>query len=405
MAYSTLKKLHYSQGETTAARLWEVRRASESALHWDFPVGNDQLFCLLVPEVVRNVERIYQEEKRTFALWAQLPGAARSHYVRSLLMDEVVATNAIEGVHSTRKQIAHALRDAGKKTRFKEVAQLYLTLSEEEASLPHTVEDIRTAYDRVTAGEIADGDALDGSLFRAGPVDIVNASQKVMHRGFTPESAIVHGLNTMLSTLHSDGLIDTLISHFMFESVHPFYDGNGRTGRYFLALALQRTLSTTTALSLSRTIQEEKTTYYKSFSEVEHPLNRGDGTPFLTSFLPLIIQAQEATYLDLRQRQEALHALSKRISELSSGVHSASEQQLYKALYLLGQAHLFGFDHTMLLRDVSTHMECTEATARRHLGELESRGLIGTTSKRPLRFILSTAGLKHLGIDNALADA
>lgn len=74
----------------------------------------------------------------------------------------------------------------------------------------------------------------------------------------------------------------------------PFYDGNGRTGRYLLALYLDESLSIPTALSLSRTIAENKHAYYAAFSSVENPLNHGEMTHFVYSMLELIRTAQSS---------------------------------------------------------------------------------------------------------------
>ena len=59
------------------------------------------------------------------------------------------------------------------------------------------------------------------------------------------------------------------LCHFLFGYIHPFFDGNGRTGRYLLALQLSRPLSQPTVLSLSRVIAENKATYYRAFDAVE----------------------------------------------------------------------------------------------------------------------------------------
>ena len=62
---------------------------------------------------------------------------------------------------------------------------------------------------------------------------------------------------------NADPLVKMAVIHHQFESIHPFYDGNGRTGRIIniLYLVLQDLLSLP-ILYLSRYIIREKASYY-----------------------------------------------------------------------------------------------------------------------------------------------
>ena len=54
------------------------------------------------------------------------------------------------------------------------------------------------------------------------------------------------------------------IIHHQFESIHPFYDGNGRTGRIINILYLvKEDLLKLPILYLSRYINQNKSTYYQ----------------------------------------------------------------------------------------------------------------------------------------------
>lgn len=66
-----------------------------------------------------------------------------------------------------------------------------------------------------------------------------------------------------------DSLIKMPIIHFQFESIHPFYDGNGRTGRLIniLYLVLQGLLDIP-VLYLSSYIIKNKSDYYRLLQEV-----------------------------------------------------------------------------------------------------------------------------------------
>ncbi len=66
-----------------------------------------------------------------------------------------------------------------------------------------------------------------------------------------------------------DPLVKMAIIHYQFESIHPFYDGNGRTGRIINVLYLvMKDLLNLPVLYLSRYIILNKGNYYKLLQEV-----------------------------------------------------------------------------------------------------------------------------------------
>ena len=71
-----------------------------------------------------------------------------------------------------------------------------------------------------------------------------------------------------------DTLVKMAIIHYQFESIHPFYDGNGRTGRIINVLYLvMNNLLNLPVLYLSRYIIENKADYYKLLQEVRETDN------------------------------------------------------------------------------------------------------------------------------------
>ena len=66
-----------------------------------------------------------------------------------------------------------------------------------------------------------------------------------------------------------DPLIKMAVIHYQFESIHPFYDGNGRTGRIINVLYLVlKELLDIPVLYLSRYIIRTKSEYYSLLQEV-----------------------------------------------------------------------------------------------------------------------------------------
>lgn len=78
-----------------------------------------------------------------------------------------------------------------------------------------------------------------------------------------------------------DGDIDPLIKmtliHYQFETIHPFYDGNGRTGRILNVLYLVlNNLLDSPILYLSNYINKNKSEYYRLFTEFRENNNYED---------------------------------------------------------------------------------------------------------------------------------
>ncbi len=74
-----------------------------------------------------------------------------------------------------------------------------------------------------------------------------------------------------------DPLIKMALIHYQFETIHPFYDGNGRTGRILNVLYLVlNNLLDSPILYLSNYINKNKDTYYKLFTEFRENDNYED---------------------------------------------------------------------------------------------------------------------------------
>ena len=71
-----------------------------------------------------------------------------------------------------------------------------------------------------------------------------------------------------------DALIQLAVIHYQFETIHPFYDGNGRTGRILnvLYLVLKDRLDTP-ILYLSSYINKNKKAYYEGLQQVRDSNN------------------------------------------------------------------------------------------------------------------------------------
>ena len=358
----------------------------------------DELFFAVPRELSVLNEEVLRKERKVSALFSSLPPVARGALIRSLVIDEVVSTNALEGIHSTRRQIDELLCETSESQslsnkRFRELANLYLGLTTDAQGLPNSAEDIRAIYDKVMQGESLCENAPDGALFRRSGVEVIGNCGKVLHRGLEPEGKIVSAIATMISVASSEEIPATygaIAAHYLFEYIHPFYDGNGRTGRYLLALYLSQPLSLLTALSLSRAIAENKAPYYRAFKDAENPLNHGELTHFVMCLMEYISNAQDGLISDLTEKNGQIDEVHKVIEQLDM------DDKGHAVMFMLSQLELFAAFPDAYLKEIAEFLGVSSQTARACIKKLEESGYVKPIAKRPLRFVMDELGLSLL---------
>ena len=383
--YVLLKSLYYDHKEEYEA-LYESRFNSNECVHLNFSIANNPAFFLETPELMKKVVEITRLDKAISQLSNSLPGIALKQYINKCLIDEIVITNNIEGVHSTRKEIGEILDDLEGKSdkRFFGLVNKYNALITGSYVSIKDSRDIRELYDEMFLTEIIEEnpkDAPDGEIFRKDHVNVVDSRQKVIHHGLYPESKIISSMDDAVNILNDDD-IDPLfrvsIFHYLFGYIHPFYNGNGRLNRFISSYYLANTLESIMGYRLSYTIKENINKYYKSFKVVNEEINKGDITPFIFTYLDFIKESAINLRDGLVEKAKRLELFAKQLASLPSG----NDEKYSRLYYYLLQASLFseiGISTSELLQ----YLNVSRPTLQKRLNNIDESNLL-ITEKRDL---------------------
>lgn len=131
-------------------------------------------------------------------------------------------------------------------------------------------------------------------------------------------TALMTGLERFINTpdlFDADPLVKMALIHHQFESIHPFYDGNGRTGRIINVLYLVKEgLLDIPVLYLSQHIVRSKATYYDLLQRVrvediweEWVLYMLEAVELTAGRTLQTVQAIKSALLDYKHRIRAQH--------------------------------------------------------------------------------------------------
>jgi Fic family protein len=173
-------------------------------------------------------------------------------------------------------------------------------------------------------------------------------------------------MSDLVAFIHADDELDPLlrmaIAHHQFESIHPFYDGNGRTGRILNLLMLQREgLLDLPVLYLSRYITSTKSRYYQLLQSTRESHNWVDWCVYLVEGVAVTAKSEIKLVKNLRELMQATkHRLRKDLPKIYS-------QELLN--------NLFRYPYTkieFLEKDVGI----SRITAAKHLDLLAVNGFV-----------------------------
>ena len=383
MGYISLGKLYYSDHENYSAE-YARRFSSPETIKLDFEIHGNQAFFVQTTEVTSRIFQILKADKRISVLSKELPGIAIGHFTKRCLIDEIFLTNKIEGVYSTRREIAVVLEElnnpeksGAKRRRFYGLVAKYEKLIEKEIVPLDTCEDIRALYDEIVLPEVAAEDPSnipDGNIFRKDSASIKTATDKEIHRGVYPESAIVQEMKRALACLN-DSEIEVLYRivyfHYLLEYIHPFYDGNGRLGRFIVSYLLAQELDPLLAYRISFTITENISEYYSAFRVCNDTKNLGDITPFIIMMLEMVCKSIIQLETALENRKTRLDKYSGLIPVLPGGTSNRTRL----AYYGLIQAGLFAEDGVST-REFKKFLETSYTTAKAELDLIDKEGFL-----------------------------
>ena len=355
------------------------------------------LFYVNLMEHTLLQEIIIKNSNQINLISNELPQIAIKDIIIKILSNELYKTNKIEGIETVKSEIHTSLKDnrkANKKVnKLDGIIKKYKDIMEKNFKDTQHIDSLssfRKIYDEMFEDFEKSGNyKLDGKYFRKNTVKVINGLGNTIHIGVNGEEAIEKNIEDLIQFMNRKDipfLVKASISHFFFEYIHPFYDGNGRFGRYLLSLYLARKLDILTAFSVSYSISKNLDDYYKSFVEVEDVNNYGEITFFVENILKTIKSGQEMiiellsdSIMKFNHSMEILKEITKKLSE---------KENIMLQIYL--QNYLFNDFEEITNVELSYIIgDLTQQTINKYTQELEKKGYLIKIKQRPLTYTLS----------------
>ena len=323
---------------------------------------------------------------RALAAAASLPrsemGGAISGWMAA--RDESIRSSAMEGVEATESGLAWAryLDEAGRPVSDENEA-LTLGAAKQVAAAVElgdkmrgggacTLGDVLGVHSSLFAGT-RDRDV--GGVLRDGPIWVGPAGCSVDDASFVPPPAefvpgLMEDLVGYLNTSGHPAVLRAAVAHAQFETIHPFADGNGRTGRALIHTVLNAAGLARGAVPVSTALDRDRRGYHDALNATRAVCARGDGaarSAALGGWLAVFGGACEHAYAQAVSVGRTVEAVAERWREAASFRRGSAAAALLEAL------------PSMPVLDAALAAErlgVTERAARAALSSLDAAGVV-----------------------------
>jgi Fic family protein len=196
---------------------------------------------------------------------------------------------------------------------------------------------------------------------------IVKNSNEVVYTPPEGEAVIRDKLRNLENFINDDSdgldpLIKLAIQHYQFEAIHPFIDGNGRTGRIINILYLvNQELISLPVIYLSKYIIENKADYYQRLTDVTEKQN-------WQAWIEYMIEAVKQTAINtLNTLEEIISAMSNDTEEIKAKLPKIYSKDLVELIYSQPYCKIKFLEERNIVK---------KETASKYLSQLEEIGIL-----------------------------
>lgn len=327
----------------------------------------DTLLTPLPPDVELETSAVFRQLVVAHRHLAELKGIAKSIpnegiLITTLGLQEAQKSSEIENIITTQDALyKYRLHSDAVDPVAKEVAYYaqalqagYVQVKEQQLLTLNTILSVQQILEGNTAG------------FRKTPGTVLKnqSTGEIVFQPPSPEyiAGYMSSLEDFVNTEQTlDPLVCMALIHHQFETIHPFYDGNGRTGRILNILYLVKNgLLDMPILYLSRYINQTKDEYYQRLQDTR---DTGDWQAWIVYMLCAVSETAQHTKNLIEKMAQLLLKIKSQIRQK----HKFYSQDLINNLF-----HYPYTKVTFLERD----LQVSRATATRYLEALADDGLL-----------------------------